>query len=206
MARTSTLSSLYDKPLLAAAVVIGLAWTAPAASQELVVNGRFDASLAGWNTQGSTNVQADWIALDAGGFPGSGSAQVSNSHPTASQGVTLKQCLPAIAGHRYNQGGRVRVPSGPGQSLANNAVLSLRFATDAACTSFPSGSINLSPSPASFDTWVVRGPEERIAPAGTQSVQVRLLVSKVAAGGSFVAQFDDVYLTVQDAVFASGFQ
>jgi hypothetical protein len=179
---------------------------APACAQDIVANGGFAADLAGWDTQGSSNIVAQWVAVDAGGSPNSGAAQVANSHPTASQGVTLKQCHPAVPGHTYRLGGKVRVPSGAGQSLANTAVLSLRFADDPACSVFSLGSVTFPPSPASFDTWITRGPFDRVAPASAQSVQVRLLVSKGPAGGSFTGQFDDVYLIPQDLLFGSGFQ
>ena len=177
----------------------------PLSAQNLVVNGTFDEDLDSWFASSGENISYEWAALDAGDEPDSGSILVGNLHPAANNGVVVEQCLPAIAGHQYRLGGKVRVPSGAGQSLADRAVLSLRWKSDRECNINNGGSVTFGQSPSAFDTWFTVGPSTVTAREGAQGVVVRLLLSKMEDGTTFFALFDDVYLIPQDEIFAGGF-
>lgn len=176
---------------------------APLHAQNLVLNGDFASSLIGWQSSNDTDIFAQWIPMDANGSVTSGSAQVTNLSANASNGVTLDHCVPANSGQTYTYGGKVLIPSGSGQTLTNNAVLSVRWYSGPDCTIPNGGSVTAGGSPQSFDVWISRS-STVTARAGARSVEVRALVSKVPAGGSFTAHFDDITLT-SPSIFFNGF-
>ncbi len=189
---------------LVLAAVASFSW-----AQSVVVNGGFStaAQLEPWvfNPE-DPSMSVEWSPLDANGDPDSGSVLIGNHHPNANNGVTIRQCLPVQAGADYQVGGKVRVPSGPGQSLDDRATVAVRWASDTACSVFVTGSIGSASTVNAFDTWIQRGPTTRTAPANAQSVQVRALASKIAAGGSYFVQFDDLFLIPPDLIFADRFE
>lgn len=175
-------------------------------AQNLVVNGSFDVDLDHWSVNEKEPMSHEWVADDAAGDPASGSILIGNLHPAANNAVVVEQCLPAIAGHQYQLGGRVRVPSGDGQSLTDRAVLALRWKSDRECTIHNGGTVTFGQSPNAFDTWITAGPHTVEARAGSQGVAVRLLLNRMEDGNTFFAQFDDVYLIPQEEIFAAGFE
>lgn len=176
---------------------------APLHAQNLVINGDFATSLVGWANSSATDMTAQWTANDANNSAGSGSAQISNVSAGASNGVTIGQCVPVNSGQTYTYGSKVRIPSGPTQSLSNLARASLRWYTGPDCTSPTGGATTANGSPQSFNVWVSQS-STTSALAGARSVEVRALVTKTPAGGTFIAQFDDIFLTTP-SIFYNGF-
>lgn len=177
-------------------------------AQSSVVNGDFSTDLSSWFAASDTEseITVDWTPLDSNGDVDSGSALIGNHSTGPQNGVALQQCLPAIAGETYIYGGKIRVPSGAGQSLDNKAFVSVFWFSDANCSINIGGPVSIGGSPASFDIWVTKGPSDIVARDGSHSVLVRALVTKVDAGGDFFAAFDDLYLIPPDPVFANGFE
>ena len=175
------------------------------AAQNMVANASFDAGIEGWTTQNSlAHLVSGWSPLNADAQPGSGSAVLENVSAGVNQGVTLEQCLPVVGGDRYRITGRVMVPSGGTQSLSNTATLGWWFTADANCTTGIGGPQSFGP-PAAFDTWTQVVPLLLQAPPGASALKVRLLLTKVAAGGSARAHFDDISVVPQH-VFGDGFE
>ena len=185
-------------------VLASLALVATSAhAQEFVLNGTFATSLIGWETTGDANMTAAWIAADANGAPQSGSIRITNVSPGPSNGVTARQCVPVNSGQSYTVTGKVRIPSGAGQSLADLARVGLRWYSGPDCTTSNGGAVSSNGSPASFNLWVNQS-LTAIARPGARSVEVRTLSTKTAAGGSAIADFDDVSL-ISRSLFANGF-
>lgn len=176
---------------------------APLHAQNLVLNGDFQSGLLGWTNTNPNDMTALWTPNDASGSAGSGSAQIANISAGAENGVTLVQCVPVNTGQTYTYAAKVRIPSGAGQDLSNRALVSLRWYSGPDCTTPNGGSIQANGSPQSFDVWVSQTSTAN-ARVGARSAEVRALVSKVPAGGSFTAQFDDITLT-SPSIFFNGF-
>ena len=175
----------------------------PLQAQNIVLNGEFDDSLIGWNATGDPNMLAVWSPADANGSLSSGSVRITNQWPNASNGVTVSQCVPVNTGQRYTYGGKVRVPSGAAQDIDNLAVMSLRFYSGPDCTTSNGGGITSGGSPQSFNVWVAQS-ASAVARPGARSAEVRALVTKFPAGGTFIAHFDDITLTTL-SIFQNGF-
>ncbi len=171
-------------------------------AQDLVLNGDFAENIMGWETDG-TNVTAIWTTYDVNDSPSSGSVQIRNQSPNANDGVVIQQCVPVNSGQRYTYGGKARIPSGPGQTVDNKAVMSVRWYSGPDCTTPNGGSITTGGSPQSTNVWVSQS-STVVARAGSRSAYVRALVTKLAADGSFIAQFDDISMT-SPSIFQSGF-
>ena len=176
---------------------------APLHAQNLVLNGEFDDSLVGWENSGGTNITAAWSAVDANASPASGSIRITNTSASASNGVTATQCAPVNSGQSYTVGGKVRIPSGAGQDLDDRAVVGLRWYSGPDCTTSNGGAVSANGSPGSFNTWVTQSLTATARP-GARSVEVRTLLTKFPAGGSFIAHFDDITLTTP-SIFRNGF-
>ena len=176
---------------------------APLHAQNLVLNGDFADSLVGWETDGGANIIAQWTPADANGSATSGSAQIANLYATAEQGVVIQQCVPVNSGQTYTYGGKVRIPSGSGQTLTNNAAMSLRWYSGPDCTTPNGGPTTTGGTPQSFNVWVSQTSTVS-ARAGARSAHVRALVAKIPAGGGFTAQFDDITMT-SPSIFNNGF-
>ena len=182
----------------------GTAFLGPACiAQNMLANPGFDTDPGGWTTDNGPQITVGWSNIDAAGQAGSGSVTVTNISAGMSNGVGIRQCLPAVAGDSYRFGGQTMVPSGGTQSLSDLARIGLRFFTDVACTS--SVSTTFTGTPASFDTWVSYGPQTSVAPAGTNGMQLMLVVTKFPAGGSATAHFDNLFV-IPDDIFGSGFE
>lgn len=191
------------RPIRFVPVFIALACS-PLHAQNLVLNGEFDDSLLGWENTGGTSMTAAWSPADANASLQSGSARITNISPGASNGVTLSHCVPVNSGQRYAYGGKVRIPSGAGQDIDNVAVVSLRWYSGPDCTTPNGGAVNAGGSPQNFNQWVSQSDTATARP-GARSVEVRALLTKFPAGGSFIAHFDDITLTTP-SIFQNGFE
>ncbi len=189
--------------VLHALAILALVTSTSAQAQNFVLNGDFDTSLIGWETTGDPNMTAAWIPADADGNPQSGAIRITNLSPGPSNGVTARQCVPANSGQSYTVTGKVRIPSGAGQSLSDLARVGLRWYSGPDCTTSNGGALSSNGSPNSFNVWVNQS-LTAIARPGARSVEVRVLSTKVPAGGTFIADFDDVTLTSR-SIFANGF-
>lgn len=188
---------------ITASLLLGLLQVSPAGAQNLLLNPGFSNSTANWGVSGTGTLS--WSMLDANAQAGSGSAMLINDSATASQGASVMQCVPMLAGAAYYFSGKAMVPSGATQTLSNPTRVSIRFHTEIDCSDSSSGPITIGASVSQFDTWQISGPVLRVAPPGTLAVQVRGLLSKVAAGGTAVAHFDD-FAAVPDTLLIAGFE
>ena len=190
------------RPIFFMLMVIALS-SAPLHAQNLVLNGEFDESLIGWENSGGGPMTSEWIPVDANGSASSGSVEITNLSATADVAVALIQCVPVNSGQKYIIAAKARIPSGPGQSLTNKATLNPRYYSGPDCTIPNGGGVSYGPSPQSFDVWVAQHATTR-ARAGARSAEVRMFVSKIQAGGTSTAQFDDVSFT-SPSIFENGF-
>jgi hypothetical protein len=183
--------------------VASLALVATSASaQDFVLNGGFDTSLIGWEIS-DPNLLAEWLPVDADGDPDSGALRMTNVSAGSSNGVTVRQCIPVNAGQRYTTTGKVRIPDGDGQDLANLARIGIRWFSAPDCTEPNGGALSANGSPPAFNTWVNQT-LSALARPGARSAEVRALVTKNPAGGTFIADFDDITLT-SPSLFANNF-
>ncbi len=178
-----------------------LCWllAAPAAAQNLVVNGEFDENLAFWQIL-NPSITAGWDALDVDDDPISGSARVVSTQSMPGSelaGSGLLQCFSVAPGARLEMSAWAYVPSGQ----ANNALpdLNATYFSDPSCGNFlcnnntvPCGSA-LSPQVDTIGVWTLT---ETIfdVPDNVQSVRLFLRPRKVEAGGSVAAHFDAVFV------------
>jgi hypothetical protein len=174
-----------------------------AGAQNLLLNPGFDNDVAGWSASGPGSIA--WSMLDANTNPASGSVQLTNSSATPSNGATVGQCLPMPARWAFRVSGKILVPSGPNQALSNTTRVDVRFASNSGCTQFLGGSTQIGSTPSQLDAWHTAGPVVRVAPVGTVALQVRGLLTKIPAGGSIIAHFDDFSVEV-DTFFVGDFE
>ena len=173
-----------------------------AGAANVVLNSDLESNVISWMPESSTS--AIWSTDDARGSFDSGSIQVGNSHPNANNGVGVRQCLPVIPirGTVYEFGGKAKIPGG--QARTGSAYVGTRFYEGAHCTGAVVGS-QPRRSTTVIDSWVelVRGAQE--IPAGANSVLFLAFPSKVEAGGTLVARFDDLFFEIT-MPFKDGFE
>lgn len=199
-------SSLSRTPLIKLGLLLCLTClngAAPALAQNLLFNPGFNSNTANWSTSGTGSMI--WSNVDANASASSGSAMLVNDSAGPSQGLTLSQCLPMPARAAYFFSGKAMVPSGGSQTLSNSVRISLRLHTELDCSDSTSGPSNIGAAVSLFDTWQPSGPTLRVAPPGNRAVQVRGLLSKVAAGGTALAHFDD-FAAVPDTLMIGSFE
>lgn len=175
--------------LLAAGLV---AASLPLAAENLVRNGTLDRSVDEWPSEDLASVVA-WNALDAGASPTSGSALVTNVSTGASNGAGVRQCVFAgiAAGATYTYGGRARIPSG--QARTGFVMVGLRWYSSSDC----SGTALEQPrtdEATTLDSWILLR-DVAVAPPTARSAEVIAFPSKVEAGGTLQAYFDDIFLS-----------
>lgn len=162
----------------------------PVAAQNLLTNPDFDTDLSGWTSEVFW-INGSFDAEDMAEPSASGSARVENSRSTGG-GNGLFQCVLADEGDFHDFSIWTRIPTG--QAMTGEAALRLWWFGNTTCDfadplDFQTSEIT-TPS-ASWTEIAMLGVE---APAGTQSVRFDLGVSKDAAGGTFEAKFDAVYM------------
>lgn len=178
------------------AVVVQPAW-----AQNQLANPDFDNDVDWWNP--ATYVSLVWSPDDAGGVSWSGSAAVTNAHPGQGQGTGISQCVNTnvIPGATYDFAGAVFIPDG--QTRTGNAQIGLRWYDGPDCTG---SSVGNQPrrSTATTGSWVHLEALDEVAPPGAVSVLFLAFPSKVEAGGTLVAHFDQLLL--KRAIFYDGFE
>src|SRR5436190_1339191 len=114
-----------ESPLLlgiAGAFLLAIHAIAPAAAQttkNLVVNGSFDSSLAGWTPNAAPFVTDTWRPTDATGGPGSGTARAVLVAGHESGFVSFRQCVELNGATRYALSLRTRTSAPrPSQQVA----------------------------------------------------------------------------------------
>lgn len=173
-----------------------------ARGENLVFNPDFDTDVSGWTAEPEVSIA--WSAVDASLDPSSGSAEVTNSVAGPNDGRGMSQCLDIVVveGAEYDFGGKALIPDA--QARTGSAQVGLRWYGDSNCMGSTVG-----PQPRrSTDTigaWIELSALAEIAPAGAVSVEYVAFPSKVEAGGSLVAHFDDLYFPITPP-FADGFE
>ncbi|MBW2423888.1 MAG: IPTL-CTERM sorting domain-containing protein [Deltaproteobacteria bacterium] len=166
---------------------------APAAAQNLVVNSDFAADVSSWAaTVGGTFTHDP--ALDVNGNPASGSGSAVNPLPFAFGSFDARQCIEGIAaGASYDFGGAIYFDSTI-QSATGRANVVVNFWDGASCLGSIVGADTTTDVLATTtDTWVPVEVVGVVAPAGSQSVSVKLFVNKFDEAGQIEANFDDVF-------------
>ena len=155
-----------------------------------VLNSGLDSDVISWKPESPAS--AIWSTDDADGSFDSGSIEVGNSHPNAGQGLGVSQCLPLmpIPGTVYVFGGKARIPGG--QARSGSALVGTRFYDGAHCTGAVVG-----PQPrratSVVGSWAELSSNVQEIPAGANSVLFLAFPSKIEAGGTLVARFDDLF-------------
>ena len=161
----------------------------------------FDDNVDGWLTE--TYMSVVHSPLDADDSGTSGSAEISNFHPNASNGAGIRKCVTVsvTAGEFYIFGGTMFIPTG--QTETGKAMVGLRWYDGVGCSG---SSVGGQPRLQTLvlGSWVVvRSIQE--APAGAVSVLYVAFPSKVEAGGTLVSNFDNLFF-VSEKVFSDGFE
>ena len=171
-------------------------------SENVVFNPGFDTDVSGWTVE--SYVSISWSLMDANLNPASGSAEVTNSSPGPQNGTGITQCLDItpIEGAAYDFGSKALIPDG--QARTGSAQVGLRWWSGSNCTG---STVGTQPRRATstLGAWVELSSTEQIAPAGAASAQFVAFPSKLEAGGSLVAHFDDLYFR-NTPLFADGFE
>lgn len=156
--------------------------------ETLIANPGFKGDLMGWLED--RDIEQLWDPMDGTGNRDSGADAVTFTltSPSTQGSVeqTVYQCLPAAPGVKYEAKAQFFLPSGQGAGLAG-VVLQLYGEMD--CTGALLGAKR--DLHEEVDKWSVAG-TEAIAPAGTKSVALRLMVQKTWAAPKFLAYFDNV--------------
>lgn len=159
----------------------------PATAQNLVNNPTFDFGLTGWSYSAPN---AQWMAQDANGSPGSGSIFLTNANVGTSE-VSVRQCVPIVGGRTYDFGAKTKVASEqPATGEATTRVLP--YATNNCSgqylllktSSEVTGGGAWSPVVGSVDV-----------PANAQSLSILVVLLKNGTTGQFQAYFDDVWVS-----------
>jgi hypothetical protein len=169
----------------------------------LLTNPGFDTNLDGWTSGNSPeNATFGWQAEDATG--GTGSALITNTTPSGSNGIGLEQCIPVTAGRSYSWSGMLRIP--PGQAAVGWTSVNVHWMGDLQCA----GSIGYGPiATSSLDdpliTWSFREKIGEIAPIGAVAARVYVLNGKYDDPDDFVTMADDVSFSAY-TIFSDGFE
>lgn len=169
--------------------------------QGLATNGDFATNLAGWTVSGAG--EAAWSTLDVDARSDSGSAQLTSREVLAGQEhrvYPLTLCIDVTQAGRYFIGGSGRLASGQGSGRLVFSYFA-RPSDDCSGGASAVGGRFLS----SVDSWSQAAAELIVFdPPG--SVEIRLGIEKDTAGGELHGNFDDVYLLLDEGVFADGFE
>jgi hypothetical protein len=175
---------------LSSALGLCLLLTLPAAGQNLIPNGAFDANVNGW-TSFDANVLATWSALDADASATSGSLLLTNQAPNGLNSGAA-HCVPGVVpGKRLDAAAKIRIPSGGAQG---QTFLIVFFLTGANCSGSVVGSSSIVGATA-FDAWTPVQIPDITVPAGAGSAQVQLSVIKNLPNVlTYQSYFDNVVL------------
>jgi hypothetical protein len=155
----------------------------PAAAQNLLSNGSFDASLTSWQAHGSS-VSTAWDHDDVAGSATSGSAKITaQTALTGSQGGGIQQSFSVTSGTTYRLTGSAHLAGGG----------SARFTL-----SFPTAIFTNSVSASS---WTSIAPMDYRAPSGASTAAVALDLGNAPVGAS--AFFDAISVTALPTAITS---
>lgn len=161
----------------------------PVQGQELT-NGTFDSNVDGWNPFFDTTIV--WDPLDADGSPGSGSALVVNALDEAGGGTGARQCPGgAVVGELYRLSIDILIPEN--QSATGSAGPVVQWYNDVCVESIGAPIYPRGISTDEAGVWR-RISVVGVAPPGTGSVRVSLMIIKDDQGGTLAAHFDNVSL------------
>ena len=164
----------------------------PDCDETIVQNPTFEADDRLWQSDANIALRRDGD-VDATNYPPSGSLSVelslsnTNNSGTVTQGAW--QCLPVVAGTRYDAGANVFIAGGQGEGLAG---LMLLFYDGADCAPAPVGILGTKLSlKDTVDRWLTVS-LQATAPNGAKSVRVLLTVQKPWPQPTLAALFDNV--------------
>lgn len=150
-------------------------------SENLLLNGRFDTDVSGWENTGSVT---SWSSEDADGSLSSGSARINLSAVHAIR----SNCVTAFPGEEFYYSTRYLVPSG--QQATGNALIQIGLYDQDDCTGVRLVS---NERMGSQTVWTTMG-NRVVAPAGTASIKLFLFNFRSGGAGDFAVHFDDVEL------------
>jgi hypothetical protein len=160
-----------------------------AGAVNLLSNPNLNTNTTGWNAQSEVTLSFNAVGSSAG----SGSAGVTNSSATPSNGLGMNQCVSAITvGSNYTYGGKINYPSA-GQSGTGPMYIGVNWMDGPNCSGNTISQTPLLAVNSPNDTWATLTGGSVTAPAGTVSALFQAFPSKVAAGGSITGLFDDLY-------------
>lgn len=163
---------------------------APALAGNLLPNPTFDSGFAGWAYVGT----GTWNASDALAQAGSGSALGTNSAatPFTYETVLVSACLPVVPGASYDGSFDYRIPTG--QGVTSVPSLEIAWYSGAGCGGGSYLSSNML-----VDGTLVDGAWHRAestyaptAPANATFASFRVHLSKIEAGGTATAYYDNI--------------
>lgn len=177
-----------------------LACGAPALAQNLVANGQFNTTIAGWQVQissGQGSVVLD-AARDADGSAGSGSAVLATTSAVAGGNVIFTGCVPVQTGEKLFWGARARFREG--ESASGKISINVTFHSGAGCT----GTVLAGYGSGTFETSDGRGiwfentkgssASGYPVPAGTLGAKLILRLTKTRAGGVLRVNVDKLFV------------
>ncbi len=179
-------------------IVCATLLAAPAAAQNLIVNGDFATDTSSWafTTPGTFSFHGGPV-FDSDSNPASGSGRVQNQSTLAFGTSFAAQCVNGItAGTNYDFGARIYFDSTT-QTATGRGNIVVGFLSGASCSGSNVGAFTTANVLSSTtDTWVAADVLAVTAPATAQSVQVNLFTNKVEATGTLDVHFDNVYFAV----------
>jgi len=156
--------------------------------RNLVTNGSFDGSTAGWDASGASATLSH-STVDAGNAAGSGSIVVTNAASSSTQTVHASQCVAVEAGKMHALRLKARIPAN--QTRTGSAFAWVYWFPNPTCSGSQGAPVGTT-SVTAVDSWKPIANSTLSSPAGSMSALVLLRVSKAEAGGQFRAHFDDV--------------
>lgn len=171
--------------------------------ETLIPNGDFDTDISGWELNPFlAEPNARWVSEDALDNPASGSAEIDNvGTGNNSTQLGLRLCLPSGTGLSYAAGASARMTTATTEGLPS---ITINAYDNADC----SGS-------SLHTTWLIFGyvdswtdaVESFVTPPGTTHLQIFIGVAKQSGvEETLSARFDNIYLVVDDGIFADRFQ
>jgi len=191
--------SVIATRLLVPALLLASAAAAPA--QDMVANGKFDGSTAGWSSCcGGTGTVAFEPDADANGSTLSGGVRLEHVQVTQQEtSLFLVRCLSGpgtIAGKSFFYGAKIRFREG--ETASGRAYLSVEYRPDGDCAMPSSGGAfdDVLTSEVPRGAWVPltigKTSKGVVAPPGTNSLRLYVVVSK-AGSGKLTIDVDDVF-------------
>lgn len=170
---------------------------ATAAAQNLLQNGTFDTQVSPWVAFLSA---ATFSSLDATGDPASGSIRGTNAESGGFSGeLLLSECIPVVGGTLYERRYDYRIEPVSGLTVQVHA--QIIWYGDSTCREGSAiigeggrggneadGAWHPSPDPV----------DQFRSPPAAQGARLQLIISKLEAGGSVTANFDNVIFKVSE--------